>query len=224
MYRLIILLFLGHSFLVEAQKIPFSGKLTYTVQMADTALRKFYPATVMTVITNDTLIRIENQTSFIGKQVLIKHLQLNKSYLLIDSPIGNFAVQTNHSNDEKDSSSVYTFKVLKKKKKIAGVKGLKVIVSHKKVEKPFTCYIDITRKADYVNTYFDLPGLPIHYFLPSEDGLIEYKLIKMEEYKPNKDAFGIPSDYKKVSFDEFLKQLFPEGGQSTIESESFEKH
>lgn len=224
MYRLILLLVLSHTVVAQTKQVPFSGKLTYAVQMADTSLRKFYPPTVMTVITNDTLIRIENQTSFIGRQVLIKHLQLNKSYLLIDSPIGNFAVQTNHSIDQKDSSSMYTFKVMKKKKKIAGVQGVKVIVTHKKVEKPFICYVDVTRKADYVNTYFDLPGLPIHYFLPSEDGLIEYKLIKVEEYKPNKDAFGIPSDYKKVTFDEFLKELFPEGGQSTIESESQEKH
>jgi hypothetical protein len=224
MHRFIFLLFFCQTAFAQHTWIPFSGKLTYSVQMADTALRKFYPSTEMSVITNDTLLRIENQTSFIGKQVLIKHLKLNKSYLLIESPLGNFAVQTNHSNDQNDSITNYTFQVFKKKKRIGGLKWQKITVTHKKAEKPFTCYVDMTKNPAYINTYFNLPGLPLHYYLPSEDGLLEYKLIRIEEYAPHKDAFGIPSDYKKVTFDEFLKLLFPEGGSSTIEPETPEKH
>ncbi len=224
MYRFIFLLFFCQTAFAQHTWIPFSGRLTYSVQMADTALRKFYPSSEMSVITNDTLLRIENQTSFIGKQVLIKHLKLNKSYLLIESPLGNFAVQTNHSNDQKDSITNYSFHVFKKKKRIGGLKGQKITVTHKKAEKPFTCYVDMTKNPAYINTYFNLPGLPLHYYLPSEDGLLEYKLIRIEEYATHKDAFGIPSDYKKVTFDEFLKLLFPEGGSSTIESETPEKH
>lgn len=224
MHRFLFLLFFSHIAVAQQTWIPFSGRLIYSVQMADTALRKFYPSTEMSVITNDTLLRIENQTSFIGKQVLIKHLKLNKSYLLIESPIGNFAVQTDHSTDQKDSIPNYTFELFKKKKRIGGLKGQKIIITHKKAEKPFTCYVDMTKNPAYINTYFNLPGLPLHYYLPSEDGLLEYKLIRMEEYAPHKDAFGIPSDYKKVTFDEFLKVLFPEGGNSTIEPEKSEKH
>lgn len=224
MYRFLIVLFLCSAAHSQEKWKPFCGKLVYTVQMADTSLRRFYPSTQMSVITNDTLIRIENQTSFIGKQVMIKHMQLNKSYLLLETPAGDFAVQTNHMRDPKDSLAQYTYTVKSKRKRIAGIRAKKLIVNHKKIDKPAVFWVDMTKRPAYINTYTDLPGLPIHYYLPSEDGLIEYTLIDIKEYIPHKDAFGIPSTFKKVSFDEFLKTILPEGGNAIIEDEQPEKH
>jgi hypothetical protein len=55
MHRFIFLLFFYQTAFAQQKWIPFSGKLTYSVQMADTALRKFYPSTEMSVITKETL-------------------------------------------------------------------------------------------------------------------------------------------------------------------------
>ena len=62
----------------QGTKASFVGKLTYKITICDTALERFIPVRYMTVYTNDTLIRIENETDRLGKQIVIKHLFLNK--------------------------------------------------------------------------------------------------------------------------------------------------
>ncbi len=42
-----------------------------------------------------------------------------------------------------------------------------------------------------------LPGLPVSYFLESNEGLVKYQLIFIENKKMDRDLFGIPSDFKK---------------------------
>ena len=56
----------------------------------------------------------------------------------------------------------------------------------------------------YINTFEDFPGLPVHYYIITMDGVYEYKLISIEEMLPSKDLFGVPSNYKRVTFNEFL--------------------
>jgi hypothetical protein len=89
-----LLIFSFSSFFAQKQ-VPFVGKLTYEVTSCDSILKDKLPASKMFVYSNDTLIRIENNTSVVGFQTLIKHLYLNKSYLLINSPIGKIALQSN---------------------------------------------------------------------------------------------------------------------------------
>jgi hypothetical protein len=43
--------------------------------------------------------------------------------------------------------------------------------------------------------------------LESEYGLLKYELIEINEEIPNYDLFGIPSDYKKTTFDEFVQEM-----------------
>jgi hypothetical protein len=74
-----------------------------------------------------------------------------------------------------------------------------------KTERQFLYLKDYSPK--YINTFEDFPGLPVHYFIISVDGVYEYKLLSMEEFLPSKDLFGIPSDYKRVTLDEFMDHI-----------------
>jgi len=188
------------------EKQPFYGKLVYSVQIADTAFNQLFRPRTMVVYTNDTIIRIENESDQLGKQVIIKHLGLNKSYLLLQTPDQNFAIQTDHSSEQKKVSK-YAFKKKCFKRKIAGKKANRLEVHHPdmKTERQFLYLKDYSPK--YINTFEDFPGLPVHYFIISVDGVYEYKLLSMEEFLPSKDLFGIPSDYKRVTLDEFMDHI-----------------
>lgn len=212
--RLILLFILLPIFGFSQKHKPFTGKLVYSVQMADTALRNLYPATQMVVYTNDTITRIENQTEQLGKQVTIKHMGLNKSYLLIETEHQNFAIQTD-LNEMTKKESKYTFKKKLFKRKIADVKANRLIVSHPdmKVEREYLYLKKYSPK--YINTFEEFPGLPVHYYIITMDGVYEYTLKSIEYFLPERDLFGIPSDFKKVTLDEFMEYILKEqGGQA----------
>ncbi len=190
------------SWTVAQEFKPFTGKMTYTIQMADTSLRELIPTSKMTVYTNDTLIRIENETDQIGKQILIKHLTLNKSYLLLETPLGKFAIQTDHANDTLPSR--YSFQKKSFKRKIAGIRANRLVVSHADMNAPREFLYLKKYSPKYLNNFNNFPGLPVHYYIVSIDGIYEYTLSSMEHMLPEKDLFGIPSDYKRISYNDFV--------------------
>lgn len=213
-FRLLLFSLILTSFSISQKHVPFTGKLVYSVQMADTALQSLYPATQMVVYTNDTITRIENQTEQLGKQVTIKHMSLNKSYLLIETPDQNFAIQTD-LNEMAKKESKYSFRKKCFKRKIAGTKANRLIVSHPdmKVEREYL-YLK-KHSPKYINTFEDFPGLPVHYYIITMDGVYEYTLKSIEYFLPSRDLFGIPSDFKKVSLDEFMEYILKQqGGQA----------
>jgi hypothetical protein len=213
-FRHILFLLFIPVFSIGQKHEPFTGKLVYSVQMADTALQSLYPATQMVVYTNDTITRIENETDQLGKQVTIKHLTLNKSYLLIETPDQNFAIQTD-LNEMGKKESKYTFKKKFFKRKIAGLRANKLLISHPdmKIDREYLYFKKFSPK--YINTFEEFPGLPVHYYIITMDGIYEYTLKSIEFYLPPKDLFGIPSDFKKVTLDEFMEYILQQsGGQS----------
>jgi hypothetical protein len=205
--RLLILVFLFILPAAFAQKYsPFSGKLVYSIEICDTSLTKMIPPTQMVIYTNDTLLRIENTTDQLGQQVIIKHLLMNKSYLLIQTPINNYAIHSDHSTEKRDTFP-YSFEKKLGGKKIAGMRAKKLLVSHKNFTEPMTVYYLKKYSVKYVNTLENFPGLPVEYYISSVDGTYKYTLKSMEAMTPEKDLFGIPSNYKKVSFDEFMDEI-----------------
>ena len=91
----ITLLLILLSFGINAQKTKaFTGKLTYRYEFQDTVLQKMNKPGFEVLYTNDTIVRIENETIHLGQQVMIKHLELRKSFLLIRTSFGDFAVKT----------------------------------------------------------------------------------------------------------------------------------
>jgi len=60
----------------------------------------------------------------------------------------------------------------------------------------------------YINTLENFPGLPVRYYIATVDGIYRYELTSIEFSKPEKDRFGIPSNYKRMTFDQFMDELF----------------
>ncbi len=186
---------------------PLSARFGYTIEPLDTSLRELIPMSVMLVYTNDTLVRIENETAQLGEQVLIKHLELNKSYLLLNLGPEHFAIQTDHNKPEEEPKpSQYTYKKKWGKRKIAGLKAKRMLVSHPDFKEPMEFWYLPDYSPKYLDAFPDFPGLPVRYYLATQDGILVYTLDYFEEGPVERDYFGIPSDYQKISFDEFVER------------------
>ena len=212
-----LIIFLAFTSFISAQIAPvfekFSGKLVYSVEITDTSLQKMIPSRQMIVYSNDTLIRIENTTDQLGLQVIIKHLVLNKSYLLLNTPINNYAIQTDY-NDGKEIKFPYSYELKRGKRKILGMKAKRLLVRHENFEEPIEFLYLPQYTPKYINTLENFPGLPVLYYISSVDGTYEYRLISIEKTTPKHDLFGVPSDYKRVTFDNFLNEMLQYQQQS----------
>jgi len=212
---LVILLFSLIDTTAFAQKQQsFTGMLEYKITVRDTSLKNLFPENKMIIYTNDTITRIENFTSQLGKQVVLRHMEKQKSYLLLDTELGKFAIRTDESKS--DTTKVdrdFTFDKKMSKRSIVNRKANRMLVSHPEFKEPieFLYFKNISNK--YSTFYTEMPGLPVRFSVPTADGTIDYELIKMSEYSPNHDLFGVPSDYKLVTFDEFLEKMISKNGQ-----------
>ena len=212
--KTVLFVFLSFSFLAQKHE-PFEGKLVYSIEMADTSLHKFIPVKTMIIYTNDTIVRIENETEQFGKQVIIKHTLLNKSILLLKKGDSKYAIQTDLSKgngiEKKDSiKSTLTYKKKFGKQKILDFKANRIEVKMKgKKQKIEILYLK-QFSPKYINAFEEIPGLPVRYYLNTEDGFAVYTLIYFEKVKLNRDLFGVPIDYKKVNFDQFLDEILKE--------------
>lgn len=188
---------------IFGQQKPFSGEITYKIERVDV---KDSSKAIELIYARDSIIKVVNFSSDMGKQELIKHLRLNKSYLLIETPLQNFAVRTNE-HLHVDTTVYYTFKKKFGTKKIAGIRVNKLSVKHKSLQNELTFYYAKKIPAKYANTYSDLPGLPVLFYIPTEKGLFRYTLSEIKFNTPPLQLFLIPGDYKKVSFDEFTDEF-----------------
>ena len=189
---------------------PLSGIFEYkaTISLPDTnvVLKEWN----VRVFTNDTIVRVETETQ-LGIQVYIRHMTLNKAYLLIDYGTEKYAIQTNLENQAKNDTlqPEYTIKRKSGSKKIAGIKCRKYFIQDKNQPDGFYCYFAKKISNKYLEVYKDIPGLGLDYYLPSTDGLIHYELKQFTSTPVDINLFGVPSDYKRITFDEFVN-LFAE--------------
>ena len=208
--RLIVLCIFAASPVAGQKKQVFTGMLEYKISVRDTSMRTLIPDNKMIVYTNDTITRIENFTMQLGKQIAIKHMILGKSYLLIDTEIGNFAIQM----DAPDSTSAdstrisdYSFKKKWFRTKVLGKKAKRMEVSHPAFSEPVRFLYFKGYSTGIVDTFEELPGLPVKYSIATPDMVLDYELVKMNEYAPNRDLFGIPSDYERITFNDFMDRM-----------------
>lgn len=202
-YFVLFLLLSSISNFISQKQSPFSGELTYKIERVDVVDSS---KSIQLIYAKDSLIKVVNFNSDKGKQELIKHLTYNKSYLLIESPLQNFAIKTNE-HLVKDTISNYTFKSQFGSKKIAGKRAKKVKVKLASVKNELTFLYLKKIPAKYANTYFDLPGLPVLYYVSTPEGLYRYTLQEFKEVNPPLELFMIPKDYKKVTFEEFAEEF-----------------
>ncbi len=181
----------------------FSGELTYEIERVD---KKDTNRTFMIIYAKDSLLKVVNFNSNSGKQQLIKHLRLNRSYILLETPKQNFAVRTNE-HLVIDSIENYTFKKQMGMRKIAGIPVKKLLVHHKEISEAVTFYYTKSISAKYANVYKNLPGLPLLFYIPTKDGLFKYTLKELKNNNPPLELFMIPKGYKIVSFDDFSNEF-----------------
>jgi hypothetical protein len=204
----VVILFVSIFFLfANSTQAQLSGMLVYQVDLlsADTMNPQNHWQVV--VYTNDTMVRVETQGGPFGKQVYIRHMVLNKAYLLLAMDGQNFAIRTDLAKKSKDTSLNYTVKKLIGSKKINGIRSKKYRITDVGAPMGYVCYFAKKIPNKYIEVYQDIPGLALDYFLPSQNGLIHYQLMQYEAQVLDKNMFGIPSDYKKVTFEEFMSSL-----------------
>ncbi|MFT5582075.1 MAG: hypothetical protein ACI9G9_001340 [Psychromonas sp.] len=185
---------------------PFEGKLIYRVSVVDTSFTDMIPDRKMTIYTNDTMVRIEIMNDQLGLQTTIRHMALNKSYMLLDLGERKFAIKTDLTNDTTEVRP-YVIKHKCKRKKILGEKTKKAIVFRDDLKAEKEVYYSTKIRPEILNIYDGIKGLPLEYYLSSADGLMRYELISIERMSIHRDNFGIPSDYKRVTFNEFVDQM-----------------
>lgn len=190
----------------------FSGTLKYkaTVMAPDT--NAVWKSWNVTLYTNDTVVRVETETEQFGVQVYIRNMSLNKAYLLLELDGNKYAIQTDLSKKNDSISKSYTVQKKMGSKKIAGLKAKKYFVKDENTE-GFYCYFSKKLSNKYLQVYPEVKGLALDYYIPSQDGLIHYELIEKKEQQVNRDLFGIPSDYKRISFEEFMRAFYSNNEQ-----------
>lgn len=205
--QIIILFILLISFQIHAQNFkPFSGRMVYNIEFKGISDSVFTFQSKSVLYTNDTLVRIESETGQLGPQVLIKHLIFKKYYLLLEYEQQKYALQQHLPTDTIPSK--FSFKKKMGSKKIGGLKAKRVMVSHPNFKQPVEMWYAPNLSPKYLDVLKGINGLPLDYYIQMEDGLLHYQLESVEESPVNMDLFGIPTDFKKISFDEFLNILF----------------
>lgn len=219
LFSTIIIVLIGTSVFSQKRLKPFTGILEYKISARDSAFSEVLPNFPMIIYTNDTIVRKENFTNQLGTQVTIQHTALNKAYLLLHTKMGKFAIKTdlNKIPAKSDTTkSKYTFSKKMFRKKVLGMKAKRIIAHHDAFEEPIEFLYLKKRSNKYNNVFPEVPGLLVKYSVVTPDGILDYELVKMNEYSPNRDMFGIPSDYKKVTFDEFIDIMTSPDNQKTI--------
>jgi hypothetical protein len=185
----------------------FSGVLKYkaTVMAPDT--NAVWKSWNVTLYTNDTVVRLETETQQFGVQVYIRNMSLNKAYLLLELDGNRYAIQTDLSKKTDSIKKTYTVKKKMGSKKIAGLKAQKYFVKDENTD-GYYCYFSKKLGNKYLQVYPEVKGLALDYYIPSQDGLIHYELIEKRDEPVNRDLFGIPSDYKRISFEEFMRLFY----------------
>lgn len=184
---------------------PFVGKLIYKVDFSDSLKKLPSSTSYMTLYTNDTIVRTEAETFQIGKQITIRHLILNKYYILLEFNGNKYAIQ--HQASQDTTPSKYIFHKRIGGKKIAGKRAKKITVNSPNLSQETTMYYYKNISPKYVEAIRGIPGLPVEYYIQTEEGIYHYQLIEFSQEQVSRDLFGIPSEYQKVSFDEFMESV-----------------
>lgn len=216
---LFTILLLGCSFGYAQKFKNFTGMLEYKITPEDTSMLDLYPESRMIIYTNDTIVRLENQSSSFGKQVTIRHIEKQKAYQLLETDFGNFAIKADLTESTESTDSIpqedrYTFKKKCKRKKILGKKAIAYEVDQEAYKAPKLFFFYKKYSNKYLNTFDEVSYLPVEYYVTTYDIILKYELVRMSEYTPDRDLFGIPSDYERVTFDEFLEKYMEYKGQT----------
>jgi hypothetical protein len=186
--------------------------LEYKISVRDTSLRQILPDNTMIMYTNDTISRTENFTSSLGKQAMIRNMELDKAYILLETPIGKFAIQRPSMRDSIQTTSKYVLKKKWGKRKILGMKAKRLMVQHPSFEEPIEFLYLKNFSNKYLNNFEESPGLLVKFSVVTPDAVLDYELVRFNQHTPSRDLFGVPSDFQRVSLDEFVELMLQTEG------------
>lgn len=189
-----------------AQK-PFFGTLTYQASITHPDTNVVLKKWEVKIYTNDTVVRLETETEQFGTQVYIRNMHMNKAYLLLELDDAKYAIQTDLTKKNDTIDKGYTVKKKVGSKKVAGLKAKRYWIQEKN-NQGYYSYFTKKIKNKYLSVYPEVPFLAVDYFIPSHEGLIHYELIDFKKEIVNRDLFGIPSDFKRISFEEFMRIFY----------------
>jgi len=101
--------------IAQKKQLPFSGELLFKAQRV---IPMDSMQEHMLIYVKDSLLKVINFSSTLGKQELIKHLTKEKSYLLLETTKGKYAIRTNYTKYQ-DTTLSYSFKKKLGSKRIA---------------------------------------------------------------------------------------------------------
>ena len=127
-------------------------------------------------------------------------------FLLLETTKGKYAIRTNYSKYQ-DTTLSYSFKKKLGSKRIAGMKAKKLIVTFTDIDKKFSFYYFKHIPANYGSAYTNFPGLVVEYYLPTDEGMYQYTLTEFKRIDPPLTLFMVPTDYKRVSIEEFMEEM-----------------
>lgn len=182
----------------------FEGKLIYSIESPGNIPNEKDSINYQVVYAKDSMLRIDSYTP-IGKQIYIKHIPKNRAYILMDLGMQKVAIQT--IPDTLEDSNRYVFEKKSGKKNFAGIKAKNIKVTDTHIDTTIIMNYAPEISSKYSTALKGIPGLPVKYSIYSNDMWISYRLITFEERPLNIDLFGIPSDHKIITLDEFIELL-----------------
>ncbi|MFZ9587151.1 MAG: hypothetical protein ACO29U_06085 [Crocinitomicaceae bacterium] len=179
----------------------FNGTLVYHIERVDI---KDSSTSKMMIFARDSLIKIVNFSPDLGRQETIKHLVYQKKYVLIELAEGKFAIQMKDSLHPVNKAC--EFKATRGHVKIAGIRGKKLSADYELVKNDLTVVYTKKISSKYLDAFTNAPGLLLMYYVANDHGLFKYTLESIDYKTPPIALFLIPSDFQKVSMDEFLRK------------------
>ena len=202
---LLFLAFLCNSLLFSQNFKSFEGELTYSIELIHPETNKPKFISFTTIFTNDTLVRTDSENPALGKQTLIRHLQLSKQYVLLEYQGKKYAIQQNLGKDT--TVTRYTFTTCRGHEKIAGLKAKKIMVNHPNFKTPLAMYYVKDLNPNYLGILKGIEGLPVKYYIQTEDGLFCYTLREINEKVIPNSIFLVSKEYEKISFLDFIERV-----------------
>ncbi|RFC53335.1 hypothetical protein [Brumimicrobium aurantiacum] len=184
------------------QPSNFEGKLIYSISSKMNNPNENDSINHQIVYAKDSMLRIDSYTP-IGKQIYIKHIPKNKAYILMDLGTEKVAIQT--IQDTTSNSDRYLFEKKIGKDKFAGRKAKRIEVTDTAYDTTIIMNYLPEIPAKYSTAIEGMPGLPVNYSLYSNGLWLKYSLNTIEEKELNIDLFGIPSDHRIITLDEFIE-------------------
>jgi hypothetical protein len=182
----------------------FEGKMVYKLSSDKLDRLAVDSLNYQVIYAKDSMLRIENFTP-IGKQVYIKHIPKNRAYILMELNGQKIAIQSIPEPAVNDGK--YLFKKRRGSIAVAGIDAKQIDVTLPELDTMITMLYHPSISPDYSEAIPGIPGMPLRYALLVDGMLTTFELLLLEERVIDIDFFGIPSDYERLTMDEFIERM-----------------